>query len=203
MPKNNTRSSPSRQSPSHYHLLLSSVLLHHQDLDHADKDVEEVELEGDALVDGIPAHHTSLGEAGVVQNLLDVVEGEATENGETTVQPQALSEGEGSDGGGGDDERGETRGSDDGGTSQKRATNVEVLLLLSSGTDDRDTTHHGDSVETSTGDEGTRNEGEERGDKGGLGGVEGGPESVLGDIAANLLDSFHHQNCISRLTCQG
>jgi hypothetical protein len=167
--------------------LLASVLLHHQDLHHADEDVKEVKLERDTLVDGVTAHDTSLGETGVVQNLLDIVEGEATEDGKTTVEPDALSESESSESSGGKDQRGKTRGGNNCSTSQERTTNVEVLLLLSSGTDKSKTTHHGDGVETSTAQDSRRNEGEERGDKSGLGGVEGGPESVLGDIAINLL----------------
>lgn len=160
-------------------------MLHHQDLNHADEDVEEVKLKRDTLVDGVSADDTSLGETSVVEDLLDIVQSEPTKHSKTTIQPDALSEGKGSDSGGGDDERGETRSSDDGGTSQQRTTNVEVLLLLSSGTDNGKTTHHGDGVETGTSKKSGRNEGEERSDKSSLGGVESGPEGVLGDVAGN------------------
>lgn len=162
--------------------LLSSVLLHHQDLDHPDEDVEEVELQRDTLVDGITAHNTGLGQARVVKHLLDIVQGEAAKDGETTVQPEVLSEGQSSDGSGGDEEGSKTRSSDDGSTGQERTTDVQVLLLLSSGADNSQTTHHGKGVETGTGEEGTGDEGEKRGDEGSLGGIESGPEGVLGDV---------------------
>lgn len=162
-------------------------MLHHQDLDHSDEDVQEVQLEGNGLVDGVTAHDTSLGETGVVQNLLDVVESEATKDGEATVQPDALGKGNGSDGGSGEDERSEAGDGDDGSTGEERASDVEVLLLLGSGADERQAAHHGNGVETSAGDERAGDEGEQRGDKGGLGDVEGGPHGVLGDIAVKEL----------------
>lgn len=115
--------------------LLPPVLLHHKDLDHADKNVEEVELQGDAFVDRVTAHHTSLGEAGVVENLLDIVQGETAEYGQTTVEPQVLGEGERAHSGDGDHERGKSRCGHDSSTSQEGTTNVQVLFLLSSGTD--------------------------------------------------------------------
>lgn len=142
----------------------------------------------------------------MVQNLLDVVQSKTTENSKTTVQPEALSESESSDSGGGNDEGSETRRSDDSGTSQERTTNVEVLLLLSSSANNGETTHHGNGVETSTAQKRGRNEGEQRGDEGSLGGVEGGPESVLGDIAENtLVNSFNFviDYFLRILTCQG
>lgn len=178
-------------------------MLHHQDLDHSDEDVQEIQLKGDGLVDGITAHDTSLGETSVVQNLLDVVESETTEDGETTIQPDALGKGNGSDGGGGEDERSEAGDGDNGSTGEERATDVEVLLLLSSGTDERQTAHHGNGVETSAGDERTGDEGEQRGDEGGLGDVEGGPHGVLGDIAVKGLvflqnHGFHELDLLVR-----
>ena len=124
-----------------------------------------------------------LGEAGVVQDLLDVVEGEAAKDGQTTVQPDVLSEGECADRGGGDDEGSEAGGGDDGGTGEEGTADVEVLLLLSSGTDHGESAHHGDSVETGAAEERGRNEGEEGSDKGSLGGVESCPHGVLGDVA--------------------
>lgn len=63
--------------------LLSPSLLHCQNLDHANEDVDEVEFKSDGLVNGIASEHAALSEAGVVENLLSVVEGEATEDGET------------------------------------------------------------------------------------------------------------------------
>lgn len=163
--------------------LLSSVLLHSQDLDHANKDVDEVKLETDGLVDGVTLDQAALAEAGVVQDLLNVIEGEATENNETTIEPEVLSEHESAGGGGGKDQRSEARESDNSHTSKKRATNVEVLVGLGSGTNESNAAHQTDSVETSASEDGRVVEHEGR-QESGLGQVEGGPEGVLGDVAA-------------------
>jgi hypothetical protein len=165
--------------------LLSSVLLHGQDLDHTHKDVDEVELKADGLVDRITLDQTALGETGVVQDLLDVVKGEATENDETTVEPEVLGEHESAGGGGRKNQRSEAGKSDNSDTSEKRATNVEVLVSLCSGTDKSNATHQTDSVETGASEDGGVVEHEGR-QEGGLGQVEGGPEGVLGDVAAGL-----------------
>ena len=169
------------------HPLLPAVLLHHQDLDHADKDVEEVELKGDGLVDGILLDDAGLSETSMVENLLDVIEGEATEDGKTTIEPEVLGEGEGADGSGGEDERSETGDGDNGSTGEKRTADVEVLLLLSGGTDEGDGTHHGESVETGASEKSGRSHGDERSDKGSLGGVEDGPAGILGDVAVKSI----------------
>jgi hypothetical protein len=165
--------------------LLSSVLLHGQDLDHANKDVDEVKLKADGLVDGIALDQTALGETGVVQDLLDVVEGEATEDDETTVEPEVLSEHESTGGSSRKNQRSETGESDDCNTSKKRATDVEVLVCLGGGTDKGDAAHQADSVETGASEDGGVVEHEGR-QEGGLGQVKGGPEGVLGDVAAGL-----------------
>lgn len=54
-------------------ILLPVLALHGKNLDHANKDVDKVELEANALVDNVPLHQTSLRHAGVCQDLLDVV----------------------------------------------------------------------------------------------------------------------------------
>lgn len=167
--------------------LLASVLLHHQDLDHSDEDVEEVQLERDALVNGVLLDDAALGQTGVVEDLLDVVQSETTKDGETTVQPDVLGKGQGTDSSSGNDERSETRDGNNGGTGQQRSTNVEVLLLLGSGTDKGDGAHHGDSVKTGTSNQGTRSECDQGSDEGSLGSVEGSPEGVLGDVASGWL----------------
>lgn len=118
----------------------------------------------------------------MVQDLLDVVQGEATEDGKTTVQPDALRPHQSAGRGGGEDERRETGQSDDGNTGEQRATEVHVLLLLGSRTDEGDRAHHTDSVETSTGEDGGVNE-HERGEKGGLSDVESTPGGVLKEVA--------------------
>lgn len=163
--------------------LLSSVLLHGQDLDHANEDVDEVELKADGLIDGVTLDQAALAKTGVVQDLLNVVEGEATKDDETTVEPDVLSEHESTGGGGGKDQRSKTRESDNSDTSKKRATDVEVLVGLGSGTNKGNAAHKANSVETSTGEDGRVVEHEGR-QEGGLGQVEGGPEGVLGDVAA-------------------
>ena len=165
--------------------LLSSVLLHGQDLDHTNEDVDEVKLKADGLIDGITLDQTALAETGVVQDLLDVVEGEATEDDKTTVEPEVLSEHESTGGGGGKDQRGKTRESDNSDTSKKRTTDVKVLVSLGSSTNKGNAAHQTDSVETSTGKDGGVVEHERR-QEGGLGQVEGGPEGILGDVAADV-----------------
>jgi hypothetical protein len=165
--------------------LLSSVLLHGQNLDHANKDVDEIKLKADGLVDRIALDQTALGETGVVQDLLNVVEGEATENNETTVEPEVLSEHESAGGSGRKDQRSETGESNDSDTSEQRSTNVEVLVCLGGGTDKGNAAHQTDSVETGACEDGGVVEHEGR-QEGGLGQVEGGPEGVLGDVAAGV-----------------
>lgn len=157
--------------------------MHAEDLDHADEDVEEVQLEADALIDDITADKTPLGEAGVVQDLLDVVEGEATEDSETTVQPDLLGPHQGAGGSGGENQRGETGESNDGHTSEERATQVQVLLLLSGGTDESDGAHHADSVETGTSEQGGVHEHQGR-EQRSLGEVERRPKTVFDHIAS-------------------
>lgn len=119
----------------------------------------------------------------MVENLLHIVQREAAEDSQTTVQPQALSHSEGAQGGSWDDERSETGETDHDGTSQEGTSNVEVLLLFGSGTDDRNGSHHANGIEASTGEKCRRGECEERGDHGGLGDVESSPESILGNVA--------------------
>lgn len=175
-------------------------LLHAQDLDQPDEDVDKVELEADALLDGVPGDHAALGHAGVVQDLLDVVQGEATKDGQTTVQPEVLSPHQGAGSGGGQDQRGESRERNDGNTGEQGATEVEVLFLLGGGTDEGDGTlirvsggnllksfyayHHSNSVQTSAGEEGRLHE-EERRKQSSLRQVEGSPESILGNVAVD------------------
>lgn len=165
------------------HPLLPPVLLHHQDLNHPDKDIQEVQLQRDALVDRVPLDHAPLSKSRVVQNLLHIVERETAKQSQSSVQPDVLGEGQGSDGGRGDDQGREAGGHDDTSASQERSADVEVLLLLGCRTDDGDGAHHGHGVQARAGEKGAGGEGDEGSDEGGLGGVEGGPEGVLGDVA--------------------
>lgn len=122
----------------------------------------------------------------MVQDLLNVVEGEATKDDETTVEPDVLGPHEGAGGGGGKDHGGETGESDDGDTSEEGTADVKVLLLLGGGADKGDAAHETDRVETSAGEDGGVEEHERR-QKSGLGDVEGGPEGVLGDVAEQII----------------
>lgn len=163
--------------------LFSPVLVQHQNLHHADENVQKVQLQRDTLVDGIPLDNTSLSQTGVVKHLLYIIQGEAAKDGKTTVQPDVLSESQCPDSGSRDDKRGQTRGGDDGSTGQKRSANVEIFLLLSRSADNRQGTHHGNSVETGAGEKRHGNKRQHGSDKGSLSGVKGSPEGIFGDVA--------------------
>lgn len=176
-----SRITPLPNLPTHH--LLPPVLLHSQDLEHANEDVQEVQLEADTLIDSIFLHQAALSQTCVVENLLHIVESEATEDGESSVQPDVLGHGEGAGGGCGEDERGEAGDGDEGHTGEEGTAEVEVFLLLGGGADEGDGSHHGDGVETGAGDESGWEHEEQGRDDGGLGDVEGGPEGVLLNIA--------------------
>lgn len=165
------------------HSLLPPALLHSQDLDHPDEDIDEVQLEVDGLVDGILGHEAALGHAGVVKDLLHIVESEATKDSKTAVQPDVFSPHQCAGSGGGYDHGGKTRKSNDGNTSEQRATEVHVLVGLGGSANERKRAHETSSVETGACENGRVHE-EERGKEGGLGDIEGSPESVLLDVAA-------------------
>lgn len=121
----------------------------------------------------------------MVHDLLHIIESEAAEDGKTTPKPKVLGESESTDGSGGENEGSKARDSHDGSASEERTTDVEILVLLSGRTDKGDGAHHGESVETGAGEESRGSDCHEWGNKGGLGGVEAGPQSVFGDIAVN------------------
>ena len=164
-------------------LLAVVVAAQHQDLDHADEDVEEVKLKADGLVDGVGLVEAALSETGLVLDLLDVIEGEATEDGKTTVEPNVLGPGKGADGVGREDQRSETGNGNNASTGKEGTANVEVLVLLGGGTDKGEAAHHSNGVETGASDKSGAGHGEERSDHGSLGGVEDGPGGILGDVA--------------------
>ena len=118
----------------------------------------------------------------MVQHLLNIVESEATEDGKATVQPDVLGKRQGADGGGGKDERSETRDSNDGDTSKQRSTEIEVLVVLCSSTNEGNRSHHGNRVETSAGHNRRRSHEHQRRNERSLGNVERSPQSVLLDI---------------------
>lgn len=53
--------------------LFPPVLLHAQDLDHADENVNEVELKRDRLIDGVLGDQATLSRACMVQHLLHII----------------------------------------------------------------------------------------------------------------------------------
>lgn len=162
--------------------LTAIVALHSQNLDHADEDVDEIQFKADALIDNIAADQASLGHASVVQDLLNIVEGEATEDGKTPIQPDLLRPHQGAGSSGGKDERGESRESNNGHTGKERSTEVQVFLLLGRGTDKGDRAHHSNGVQTSAGKQSGVHEHQRR-EKSSLGNVESRPKTVLHHIA--------------------
>lgn len=172
---------------SRYHSLTSirslPVLAHAQDLHHADEDVDEIELKADTLVDDILLDEPALRQASVVEDLLHVVEGEATEDGKSTVQPDALGPEQGAGGGSRENHGGETGESDNGDTGEERATEVHVLLLLGSGAHESDRAHHANSVETSASED-SRVEEHHGSQQRALGEVESGPHAILHHVAS-------------------
>lgn len=129
--------------------LFAVIVPHAQNLYHTDEDVDEVQLKANALVDNVTLDVAALSQTSMVQDLLDVIEGEATEDSKTTVQPDALGPHQSTGRSGGENHRSKTRQSDEGNTSEKRATEVQVLLLLGSGTDEGNGAHQAKGVDTS------------------------------------------------------
>lgn len=158
------------------------IPLHAKDLDHANEDVDKVQLKADALVDNISLHQASLGHPGVRQDLLDVVQSEATEDSETTVQPDLLRPHQRAGSSSGKNKGRKSGESNDGHTSEQRATEVQVLLLLGSRSNKSNRAHHSNSVKTGTRENSGVHEhqwGEERS----LREVEPSPQSILHDVA--------------------
>ena len=126
------------------------------------------------------------------KNLLDVIECEASEDCQSSPEPDILSEGERSNSGSWEDKRRETRNRYNGNASKERSTKVQVFLLLSGSTNERDRSHHGNCVKTSTEHDRGRCHKEHRSDEGGLRDIECGPEAVLLDIVAWIRSSRAH-----------
>lgn len=127
----------------------------------------------------------------MVKHLLNIVEGEATEDGETTIKPEVLSDHESAGSGGGNNERSETGEGDDGDTCEKRATEIEVLVGLCGCANEGDGAHHTGSIETGACEESGVHEEEWRQEQG-LSAIESGPEGVFLNIAVNSLACLHH-----------
>lgn len=173
-------------------VLLPVVAPHAQNLDHADEDVDEVELEADTLVDNVTLHVATLGKTGVVQDLLHIVESEATEDSQTTVQPDALRPHQGAGSSGREDHGSKTRKSDDGNTSKERTTEVQVFLLLGSSTDEGDGAHHTDSVETSASEDSGVHEHQRREERS-LGQVEQSPAAIFQYVAIEVVSILNFE----------
>lgn len=126
------------------------------------------------------------------KNLLDIVESEASEDGETSVKPDVLSESECADSGGGEDHWGEATDGDESYTCEERSTEVKILFLLSSGSNESDRSHHSDGVETGAGDQSWRCHEQKRGEKGTLSGVECSPEAIFRKIVVGVCSARCH-----------
>lgn len=159
------------------------VLPHPQNLHHPDEDVEEIQLQADTLVYHILLDHASFGKPGMVENLLHIVEGEATEDRESTIQPDVLCPHQSPGSGRREDEGCESGEGDNDHTGEEGTAKVEVLLLLGRSTNEGDRTHHAHGVKTSSRKKGRRHEQEWRED-GGLRNVETGPQRVFLNVAA-------------------
>lgn len=129
--------------------LFPPTLLHSENLHHADEDVDEIELQRDALVDRVLLHQATLSKPGVVENFLHVVESEATEDSQTSVEPDVLRPHECAGGSDRKDERCKTRKRDNSDTREKGTTQIQVLLLLGGCANESDGSHHAHGVQTS------------------------------------------------------
>lgn len=174
--------------PKDDHLL--PLVPHAQNLHHADEDVQKVQLETNALIHHVLLQHPRVGQPRVVQNLLRVVEREASKHGQPAVEPEVLGPHEGPDRRHGQDERREARDGDDGDAGEQGPAEVEVFLLLGRRADEGDGAHHGDGVEAGAGQDGGLHE-HERGEDGGLAQVEAAPEGVFLNVAGSSTVSFH------------
>jgi hypothetical protein len=189
-------------TPIPFHLL-PPVSLHHQNLHHPHKDIQEVQLQTDTLIDCILSNQTPLSHSSMSQDLLHIIECEATEDGQTTPQPDVLSESQSTSSSGGKDQGSETRYGDESASSKKWSTEVEVFFLLSSGANEGNRSHHGEGVETGTADDSGRCHEEEWSDECGLSDVEGGPESIFLNIASKTISAYRSLSHIHNLRKRG
>jgi len=72
----------------------------------------------------------------MAEDLLYIVEREATKYGQTSVQPDVLRPGECADSGGWENQGSEARDSNESNTGKERTSEVEVFLLLSGSTNE-------------------------------------------------------------------
>lgn len=146
------------------------------------------------LVNWISLHKTALSKASVVKDLLDIIEGEATENGKTTIQPDVLSERQSANSSSWEDQWSESRDCNNGNTSKEWSTKVKVLVGLSGSTDESDRAHHGNGVKPSAGHDSWWSHEHQWGDEESLGSVESSPQSVLLDIVIWIRSTGSHHS---------
>jgi hypothetical protein len=117
---------------------------------------------------------------------LYIIECEASEDSQATPEPDVLGESKCSDRGGGKDERSKSGDGDERNTCEKGPTEVEVFFLLSSSSNKGDRAHHGNRVQTGTGNNCRGCHEEERGEECTLGSIESCPEGVFWNVAVSL-----------------
>lgn len=162
--------------------LFAVVVPHSENLYHANEDVNEVKLEANTLVHNVALDVAALGQTSVVQDLLNIIESEATEHGQTTVEPDTLRPHQSASGGGGENHGGKTGKGNKNDTSKERSTEVQVLLLLGGSTNESNGAHQTDSIETSASED-SRVVEHERRQKSGLSQVEKSPATIFHNIA--------------------
>jgi hypothetical protein len=128
--------------------------LHAKNLHHANKNIQKVQLQTNTLIDNILPDHPPLSHASMLQDLLHVVQGEASKDSETTIQPNLLTPHQRAGGGGREHKRCKAGDGHDGDTGQKGTTEVEVFFLFGGGADESDGTHHAERVDTGAGEDG-------------------------------------------------
>lgn len=171
--------------------LLATVLLHAENLDHPDKDVDKVKLEADRLGEWVTLGVTGSHHLSVLQDALGVVEDESAKDGQTTVEREGLGGSQGAEGGARQDHGCERRKSDDGDTGEQRTAHPKELVLLSSGTDVAERADETSGVESSAREDG-RVEEEQGAEHGGLGNVEEQPRRHLERVTRRKRGSTDH-----------
>lgn len=175
--------------------LFAVVVPHSENLYHANEDVNEVKLEANTLVHNVALDVAALGQTSVVQDLLNIIESEATEHGQTTVEPDTLRPHQSASGGGGENHGGKTGKGNKNDTSKERSTEVQVLLLLGGSTNESNGAHQTDSIETSASED-SRVVEHERRQKSGLSQVEKSPATIFHNIVIRrgVESSVHRAN---------
>ena len=128
----------------------------------------------------------------MVEDLLDIIKGEATKDGKATIQPNVLGEGQGTDSSRWEDQWSESRDCNNGNTSKEWSTKVKILVGLGGSTNEGNRTHHSNSVKTSTGHDGWWSHEHQWSDEESLGSVESSPQSVLLDIVIWIRSTGSH-----------